>query len=173
MKFRSKEQRKAVMAKLMRGTPNPIPAAPPGKASPKGHKLVPMKQPPEEWLSPARYQIKQARDAVKDKQYRIGWQNAYESIEKTIKAAAPFRTKTLGPAYKRTHQLPLPKLRTRYPEITDKMVNDARWMEQDLGYEAKYPNGKPVAEADVLRAISLAECLIDIIGKDPRRGLGL
>lgn len=145
----------------------------PRRANPRGAKPVPMKQPPEEWLSPARYQIKVAKAAVKDEQYRIAWQSAYESVEKTIKAAAPFRTRKLGPAYARTHALvrPLVNLRKRYPGITDSMMDEARWMEEDIGYQAKCPNGKPIGEHHVLRAIELAERLAAIIGEDPRRGL--
>ena len=50
-------------------------------------------------------------------------------------------------------------------------MDEARWMEEDIGYQAKYPNGKPIGEHHVSRAIELAQKLAAIIGEDPRRGL--
>ena len=143
-----------------------------------------MKQPPEDWLTSSNYQILQAQRALKDAQsakdpkgveaaYRAGWEAGYGAVEKSIKAAAPYQTETLGPAFDRTHELvrPLGALKHRYREITDAMVEEARWMEKEVGYDAKYPNGKPVGREEIQKATKLAQKLAAFIGRDPRRGL--
>lgn len=130
MRFVSDEQRKAIIAKIRAGDRSQSYLAPRvsvGKANPKGKKQIPVKT-PEYWVASAAYNCKLARIAARDKQYRHGWENAWKSAEKCIKAG--------GPTFQRKHHLvqPLAKLRSRYPEITDQMMDTARWME-DKGWD--------------------------------------
>jgi HEPN domain-containing protein len=165
MRFASDEQRRAVMAKIKTGRTNPrwMMRMPIGKASPKDRKPIRMKT-PQDWVESAAYNHKLAGIAARDRQYRHGWENAWKAAEKCMKAASP--------TFRREHRLvrPLAALRTRYPEITDKMMATARWMEQK-GYSAGYPNGGWVGPEDVQRAIAFSGSVLGIIGKDPRRGL--